>query len=389
MTTLLLIIIYIAFVSLGLPDSVLGAAWPTIYQEINVPVSYVGIVSMIIAGGTIVSSLFSNKLMQKLRTGMIVALSTALTAVALLGFSFSHSFWQLCLWGIPYGFGAGSIDAVLNHYVALHYKSRHMSWLHCFWGVGATVGPYIMGLYLTNHWGWNSAYRTIGSVQVVLAALLFISSPLWKGAKNASASESAPSNVRIMDAIRVPGVKAVLVAFFCYCALETTAGMWASSYLVLGKGIGADTAAKWTALFFIGISVGRFLCGFVTDKLGDRTMERIGYSTMLLGAVVLLIPFGNAASFAGLILIGFGCAPIYPSVIHATPIHFGRDNSQALIGMQMAGAYVGSTFMPPVFGLIADYINVALYPAYLLMFIVLMIVMLEISNREVQRGIKR
>lgn len=382
MTSILLVVIYIAFISLGLPDSILGSAWPSMYGELNVSVSYAGIISMIIAGGTIVSSLFSYKLIRKLGTGVVTSISVAMTAAAILGFSSSNSFWQLCLWGIPYGLGAGSVDAALNNFVALHYKSRHMSWLHCFWGVGATTGPYIMGLCLTNGLKWNSGYQTIGIIQIILVICLVISLPLWKAKQEVSATEAREvKSLSLKDTIKLPGAKAILTAFFCYCALEATAGLWASSYLVLHKGINAETAAKWASLFYLGITIGRFISGFVTDKLSNKNMVRIGQCIAGLGTLILLIPMGDVITLVGLILVGLGCAPIYPSLLHETPNNFGADKSQSIMGMQMACAYVGATFMSPVFGFIAEHINIRLYPLYLMFFVVLMFVMVERMNK--------
>lgn len=387
MIHLLLVIIYIAFISLGLPDSILGSAWPSMYGELNVPVSYAGIVSMIIAGGTIVSSLFSDRLIRRLGTGVVTVISVAMTAIALMGFSYSHSFLLLCLWSIPYGLGAGSVDAALNNFVALHYKSKHMSWLHCFWGIGATAGPYIMGLCLTRGLPWNSGYQTIGIIQIVLVVCLLLSLPVWK-LKEASSenAESGQSSISLKETVKLPGAKPILVAFFCYCALEATTGLWASSYLVLYKGLSTQTAAKWASLFYLGITAGRFISGFITDKLGDKNMVRLGQAIALLGVVMLLIPNGmlsggTALTLPGLVAIGLGCAPIYPCLLHETPVNFGARNSQAIMGMQMACAYVGSTFMPPVFGLLAEHVNIALYPVYLILFVILMFVMVEKMNR--------
>ncbi|HEX3018281.1 MAG TPA: MFS transporter [Caproicibacter sp.] len=382
MTSILLAVIYIAFISLGLPDSLLGSAWPSMYQGLNVPVSYAGIISMIIAGGTIVSSLLSYKLIHKLGTGMVTMISVAMTAAALFGFSFSHTFWQLCLWGIPYGLGAGSVDAALNNFVALHYKSRHMSWLHCFWGIGATAGPYIMGLCLTYGLKWNSGYQTIGIIQIVLVVCLALSLPLWKAQNEPNGAKTQEQkSLPLKKTLKLPGAKAILTTFFCYCALESTTGLWASSYLVLHKGINMETAAKWASLFYLGITAGRFICGFVTDKLGDKNMVRIGQSIAVLGVILLIIPTGNVITLIGLILIGLGCAPIYPSLIHETPDNFGAENSQSIMGLQMACAYVGSTLMPPVFGLIAQNISIQFYPLYLMLFVILMFVMAEGVNK--------
>lgn len=382
MFQLLLVIIYIAFISLGLPDALLGSAWPSMYRELHAGVSYAGIISMIIAGGTIVSSLFSDSLIRKLGTGAVTAISVAMTAAALMGFSGSHTFLQLCLWGIPYGLGAGSVDAALNNFVALHYESRHMSWLHCFWGIGATAGPYIMGLCLINGLKWNRGYMAVGVIQIVLVICLLISLPLWKVKTDTGRGMSEEhKGMNLRDALRLPGARGVLTAFFCYCALEATTGLWASSYMVFFKGIPADTAAKWTSLFYLGITAGRLASGFVTDRLGDKTMVRIGQLTVFSGVVLLAFPFGHGAALAGLVLTGLGCAPIYPSMLHQTPDHFGAENSQSIMGLQMACAYMGSTFMPPLFGLGAELISVRIYPFYLMVFVCLMIIMTERAGK--------
>lgn len=389
MTSILLVVIYIAFISLGLPDSILGSVWPAMYKELDASVSYVGIITMIIAGGTIVSSLLSDRLIRKSGTGLVTTVSVALTAIALFGFSFSHHFWQLCLWGIPYGLGAGSVDAALNNFVALHYESKHMNWLHSFWGIGATVGPYIMGLCLTNGLGWNSGYQTIGIIQVILIICLVFSLPLWK-TKQTGQGPNPKINEKLgmKEAIRLPGVKAILTAFFCYCSLETTAGLWASSYMVLYKGIDAKIAAQLAAMFYLGITVGRFFCGFIAGKIKDQNMIRMGQVITGFGTAVILLPFGNLLTFTGLILIGLGCAPIFPSLLHETPDNFGEDKSQAIMGMQMASAYVGSTLMPPVFGVIAEKIDIGLYPIFLMIFVILMISVVERLNRiRKRRGI--
>ena len=385
MVHLLLAIIYLAFISLGLPDALLGAAWPSMYPQFDVPVSYAGIISMIIALGTVVSSLQSDRLTKKLGTGKVTALSVLMTAMALFGFATSHSFGMLCLWAIPYGLGAGSVDASLNNYVALHYESRHMSWLHCMWGVGAAVGPYIMGYVLTAGWGWNSGYHIIAVLQIVLTAILLCSLPLWKKRPTEVLQDGKVQTAKalsIREVLRLAGAREILVCFFCYCALEQTTGLWASSYLTLHKGVSADMAAAFASMFFIGITVGRALSGFLTMKLNDVQMIRLGEVIIGIGIVVMLLPFGQNLSLAGLILIGLGCAPVYPCVIHSTPTHFGADKSQSIIGIQMACAYVGTCLMPPVFGLIANHITVALLPVYLLIILVLMVIMHELLCKK-------
>lgn len=385
MYSLLLAIIYVAFISLGLPDSLLGSAWPVMYRELGVPISLAGIITMIIAGGTIVSSLLSDKLTRKWGAGLVTAASVFLTAVALFGFSFSSSFLLLCIWAVPYGLGAGAVDAALNNYVALHYASRHMSWLHCFWGVGAAVSPYIMSYSLTSGAGWQNGYRTVSLIQIILTVFLFASLPLWKKNKIPN-TETSPreGGLPIHKVFRITGVPFVLISFFAYCALESTAMLWASSYLVQVRGIDTEAAAQFGSLFFLGITFGRLLCGFIADKTGDINLIRIGICILAAGILLILIPFtADFFSLTGFLVVGLGCAPIYPSIIHATPYRFGKENSQSIIGIQMASAYVGSTFMPPLFGLIAAHIEIGLLPVFLLVFAFLMLFMSEKLNKTV------
>lgn len=388
MIHLLLAIIYLAFISLGLPDALLGSAWPTMYSEFDVPVSYAGIISMIIALGTIISSLQSDRLTRKLGTGKVTAISVAMTAIALLGFSSSHAFWMLCVWAVPYGLGAGSVDAALNNYVALHYESHHMSWLHCMWGVGAAVGPYIMGFALSGGKTWNTGYLYIGVLQIVLTAILVFSLPLWKERKtselpgNTNENTTLEKPLTLPQIIKIPGAKEVMLCFFCYCAIEQTAGLWASSYLTLFKGVSAETAARFAGMFFIGITVGRAINGFIAMKLQDSQMIRLGQSIIAIGVIVMLLPGPHIISLAGLILIGLGCAPVYPCIIHSTPAHFGAGRSQALIGVQMASAYVGTCLMPPIFGLIANHISIALFPVYIMALLILMVIMHELLSKK-------
>ncbi len=384
MIQILLAVIYLAFISLGLPDSLLGSAWPSMYPEFGVPVSWAGVVSMIIAAGTIVSSLQSDRLTRRLGAGKVTSFSVAVTAVALFGFSFSKSFWMLCLWAVPYGLGAGSVDAALNNYVALHYKSRHMSWLHCMWGVGATLGPYIMGYALSGGQGWDAGYRYVGIIQITLTAILFFSLPLWK--KNGRTEEkeriSEERPLTLKQIVRIPGAKEVMLCFFCYCAIEQTTILWASSYLRLYKGVPAGTAAGFAGVFFIGITAGRALSGFITMKLSDTQMIRLGMVLIAAGVAVLFLPGAWPLSLAGFCLVGLGCAPVYPCIIHSTPGHFGAERSQAVIGVQMASAYVGTCLMPPLFGIIANHITVALFPAYILALLILMAVMHELLTKK-------
>ena len=384
----LLGIIYLSFISLGLPDALLGAAWPNMYPEFQVPVSYAGMISMIIALGTIISSLQSDRLTRKFGTGKVTAVSVGITALALWGFSISHSFILLCLWAIPYGLGAGSVDASLNNYVALHYASKHMSWLHCMWGIGATLGPYIMGAVLTGGATWNTGYRIISVLQIVLTAVLIFSLPKWKKQNTLFEETTSEKVFSLKEILAIPGAKAIMVCFFCYCAVEQTTMLWASSYLNLVKGVDAKTAASFAGMFCIGITIGRGINGFIAMKLKDRQMIRMGQAIILTGIIIMILPFGQAVSLIGFSLIGFsliglGCAPIYPCIIHSTPEHFGAERSQAIIGVQMASAYIGTCLMPPLFGLIANHISIRLLPLYLLILLVLMVYMHEMLERKV------
>ena len=392
MFSLLLAVIYLAFISLGLPDSLLGSVWPTIYQEFNVPVSYAGAIFMIISAGTIFSSLQSDRLTKLLGTGKVTAFSVLMTAVALWGFSISSSYWMLVLWAIPYGLGAGSVDASLNNYVALHYKSHHMSWLHCMWGVGASIGPYIMSFALLNGQTWNMGYRYISLIQVVLTIIIMLSLPLWKkrpvidDVDGVQESENKKDKaLTLKEIVNIPGAKQVMLMFFCYCALEQTTGLWASSYLVLQHGFDLEIAASYASLFFIGITVGRAVSGFITMKLNDKQMIYLGQVIILIGIILMCLPFGHQVALVGLVTIGLGCAPIYPCIIHSTPTNFGADKSQAVIGVQMASAYVGNLLMPPLFGIIANHISVKVFPVYLLLILIVMVVRHIKLNKSVSK----
>ena len=393
MFNLLLAVIYLAFISLGLPDSLLGSIWPTIYQEFNVPVSYAGAIFMIISAGTIFSSLQSDRLTKSLGTGRVTAFSVLMTAIALWGFSISNSYWMLILWAIPYGLGAGSVDASLNNYVALHYKSHHMSWLHCMWGVGASIGPYIMSFALLNGQTWNMGYRYISLIQLGLTIIIMLSLPLWKkrpiidGIQEAENENEKDKVLTLKEIFNIPGAKQVMLMFFCYCALEQTTGLWASSYLVLQHGFNLEVAASYGSLFFIGITVGRAISGFITMKLNDRQMIYLGQGIILIGIILMCLPLGHQVTLIGLVTIGLGCAPIYPCIIHSTPSNFGKDKSQAIIGVQMASAYIGNLLMPPLFGIIANHISVIAFPIYLLLILIVMVVMHIKLNKSVSKNI--
>lgn len=380
MTTLLLVIIYLAFISLGLPDSLLGSAWPSMYQGLHSTISGAGNIAMIISAGTIVSSLLSSRLIHRFGTGKVTAASVATTAVALFGFSTCSAYWMLCLWAIPYGLGAGAVDSALNNYVSLHFKARHMSWLHCMWGIGASVGPYIMGLCLTGGRGWQAGYQTIGTIQIVLTAFLLISLPIWKKETNGPAEEKQKV-LSIREALRLTGAPQVLLCFFGYSALEQSMGLWSASWMNQVKNIPAETAASFASLFYLGITVGRALSGFITEKFGDKRMIRFGIIFIAIGVILLLLAPTNALSLTGLLVIGFGCAPIYPCVIHSTPTRFGRENSQSLTGLQMACAYAGSTFMPKIFGTLSNVVGISFFPVWILLILLLIIGMSEWANK--------
>ncbi len=379
MYSFLLALIYLAFISLGLPDSLLGSGWPVMHAELGVSVSFMGIVSMVISGGTILSSLLSDRLTHRLGTRIVTVVSVFLTVVALFGFSISTRFRMLIAFAVPYGLGAGAIDAALNNYVALHYKAKHMSWLHCFWGVGTIVSPFIMGYALT-HSTWNAGYRIVGLIQLAIAVLLLVTLPVWK--IHADATETAGRRVGLRAALRIKGVPFLLLGFFAYCSAETTTMQWASTYFVEVKHLPAERAATLAALFYIGITAGRFLSGFLTEKLGDRGMIRLGAGVLACGIAALLLPVQSYyLAFAAFLVIGLGCAPIYPCIIHSTPANFGAESSGAIIGIQMASAYVGSTFVPPLFGLMGKALGFSILPVYLAVFAALMLVMTELTFR--------
>ena len=381
MVTLLLAIIYISFVSLGLPDALLGAAWPIMQVDFAVPVSYAGGISLTISVCTVISSLLSDRMTKRWGPGRITAISVGMTALALFGFSVSTQYWQLFLWAIPYGLGAGSVDASLNNYVATHYESRHMSWLHCMWGLGASIGPYIMGAALTGGLSWRNGYRIISILQILLTAVLLLSLPLWKNRKEGNCSEGNARPLTMKQIFALKGAKEVFLAFFSYCALEQTCILWGSSYFVMVGKLDEEAAASLASLFMLGLTFGRFLSGFITYKVNDTNMIRLGEGIIATGILVMLLPLGNLGAMAGLCLCGLGCAPIYPCIIHSTPDRFGKENSQAIIGVQMASAYVGVCLMPPLFGMIASHIGVWLMPVYVGVINLVMIGMSERLNK--------
>lgn len=376
MFQMLLVIIYLAFISLGLPDSLLGASWPSIYIELNVPISFAGIISIIIAFGTIVASLLNDKISRKISTGKITAFSVLLTAIALLGFSLSNNFILLCLFAIPYGLGAGSVDASLNNYVAIHYSSKHMSWLHCMWGIGTIIGPFIMSFALSYQNSWNNGFLYVSIIQLVLTIILFLTLPIWKNkdlSKQQLENNQNETSYSFLQILKKPGVIEILICFFCYCGIEQTTMLWAGSYLNLFNGLSKELSASLSSLFFIGITFGRFINGFLTMRFKDKQLIRLGQVLIVIGILFLFLPFKEVSSLIALIFIGLGCAPIYPSIIHSTPNNFGVNISKSLIGVQMASAYIGTLLIPPLFGMIAEYLNISLLPIYLIVLLILMI----------------
>ncbi len=380
MYSLLLALVYLAFVSLGLPDSMLGAAWPVMHAELAVPISYMGLVSMTISFSTICSSLLSERLTKTFGTGIVTTVSVFLTVAALVGFSVSNAFWLLILWAVPYGLGAGAIDAALNNYVAVHYNSRHMSWLHCFWGVGTIISPYVMSYCLTN-FTYNAGYQTVAAIQAVIGVILLTTLPVWKINREVVSQKEAKV-LGLGGVLRIRGAKWWLCGFLFYCAGESTVMNWASSYLVEGRGFGEEQAAALASMFFIGITAGRFLSGFIADRVGDKGMIRVGTGIVFAGIVCLLLPAQTQVlPIGGLVLLGLGCAPIYPCIMHATPGNFGPEKTQAIIGVQMGFAYIGSMLLSPFFGVVARVLSMHLLPYYVGTAMVLMILLVEKTHK--------
>lgn len=386
MGSALLTLIYICFISLGLPDSLLGSAWPVLHAQLQVPVSFAGIISMTIFVGTIASSLYSDRLLRAFGAGKVTALSTLLSAVSMFGFYTSTQFWMLVVWAIPFGLGAGGVDAILNNYVALHYKAQHMSWLHCMWGVGASISPYIMSFALVQLDSWSNGYLIVGVVQAILSLFIFFSLPVWKsdtqGAAQNSEEQPPAKALSFKEIFTIRGAISCFWAFFCYCALELTTSLWASSYLVQKWDFTPEAAAGFASLFYIGITLGRLVNGFLAMKWTDHFLIRMGMGLVAAGIGLLFVPFGATFALIGFVVIGLGCAPIYPCIIHMTPAVFGKDKSQAMIGVQMAFAYTGFLIMPPVFGWIAERSSISLLPLYLLALLLWMFTMHERVIRQ-------
>ena len=385
MGSLLLALIYVCFISLGLPDSLLGSAWPVLHNELCVPVSFAGIVSTTIFAGTILSSLFSDRLLRRFGAGKVTAVSVVMTALALLGFSVSSRFWMLVLWAVPYGLGAGGVDAILNNYVALHFKAQHMSWLHCMWGVGASISPYIMSFSLISLNNWSYGYLIVSVIQIALSIVIFVSIPTWKRGNEAGEGAEGVKALSLKEIFKISGALPCFLTFFAYCSLELTTSLWASSYLVQKWAFTPEAAAGYASMFYIGITLGRFINGFLAMRLSDRFLIRMGLGIITVGIALLFVPVSFLA-LLGFIVIGLGCAPIYPCIIHMTPDVFGKDKSQAIIGVQMAFAYTGFLVMPPLFGVIAEYISISLLPVFQLLLVAVMLLMHEITMRIKERN---
>ncbi|WP_449619787.1 MFS transporter [Robertmurraya sp. Marseille-Q9965] len=393
MATYFLVIIYLAFISLGLPDSLLGVSWALMQSEFGAQLETAGLLFMTIAGGTIISSFISGAVLKRFGTGMVTFFSCLMTAGALLGFYFSPSLIWLFIFAIPLGLGAGAVDSGLNNYVASHYKAHHMSWLHCFWGVGATLGPVIMAQFISGNHSWRSGYLAIAGLQFVLVVILFLTLPLWKKvAENSSANLSVePEHINNEDSkdqkpLQIRGVKLALIAFLFYCGAEATMGLWGSSFLVNVKDLSVDVAAKWVSLFYGGITIGRFITGFITLKIGNRTLIRMGQLLALFGAALLFLPLPTIFSLIGFILVGLGLAPIFPCMLHETPVRFGKKHSGAIIGYQMAFAYIGSTFLPPLFGFVAAHSTIGIFPFVIGGFIAAMLLGIEKLNAKLKKN---
>lgn len=375
MATFLLIIIYITYVGLGIPDSLLGAAWPAIYKEFSLPVSYASLITILISCGTVVSSFFSARIINRFGTANVTALSTMLTAAAILGFSFSQNMLCLCLCAVPLGLGAGAIDTALNNYVALHYKANHMNFLHCFYGVGVSLSPYLMSVALSDDNAWRNGYQTMFYFQLAIAVLAILSLPLWKKVNQKHVQqEESPRTLNTIQIFKTKGAKPLFGVLFFSCAIESVCLVWGSTFLVGSKGLTADKAAEIITLYFVGLAIGRFVSGLLANKLSGVKIIIIGQTITLAAIILIALPSSFTAAAIGLFLIGFGNGPVYPNITHLTPIAFGRNISQSMIGMQMALAYIGIMLSPFIFGLLAQYCGVFLMPYYLLLMFMIMII---------------
>lgn len=369
MASLLLLIIYIAFIGLGLPDSLFGTAWPAIYSDFDLPISYGSFISSAVACGTILSSLISARLIHKLGTSKVAAFSTLLTAIALVGFSFSPNIWCMILLSLPLGLGAGAIDVALNNYVALHYSARQMSFLHCFYGIGVSVSPYILSLVISSESGWRNGYRIAFFIQLAIALLIFISFPIWQKVSKAQSTtaQTGTNALTIRDALQMPGVKAMCALFFLTCAIECSCGGWGSTYLVEYKHMPAEQAASVMLFYYVGMALGRFLSGVIAHRLHSWKIISIG--EIILGVAVLLLAIPGPAVFGsiGLFMIGFGNGPLFPNLNYLAPESFGENASQTVISLQMASAYVGILIGPLLCGLLGQFLGMFIFPIYIIL----------------------
>ena len=385
MASLLLAVIYLVFVSLGLPDSLLGSGWPVMHADFGVPSSYAGYVFMTICGMTVLSALLCPRLLRRFHTKWIVTVSVGLTVLGLFGFSASRAYRTLFLFAVPYGLGAGCIDAAVNQYVANHYPSSVMNFLHCCYGLGAVISPGIMSLALRLA-GWNEGYRWTAFLQAGILFAVVLSLPLWE--RNGSAGEEEARAVAgIRETLRVPGVLLTIAAFFCYSAGEATCFLWTPSYFAGTRaGLSEETVAAFGSLVFGGLMLGRLISGFVSDRMGDRLLIRVGIAVELLGILLVFLPAGSSlVPAAGFVIVGVGMGPVYPAIQHMAPANFGARRSAAVIGLQMAGAYVGSTFMPAVFGRLQQAAGIGVMPAWILLFALLNAGLLEVAYRRLRR----
>ena len=375
MATALLIIIYIAFIGLGIPDSLFGTAWPAIYSEFELPISFGSFVRSSRSCGTVLSSVISSKIISRLGTNKVSAYSTLLTALALLGFSFAPNLWVMCFWAIILGIGAGAIDVALNNYVAIHYSATHMSFLHCFYGVGVSVSPYILSLVIAGNFGWRGGYRIAFAIQLIITLLLFLSLPLWRkahGGENES-EENTHKDLSFGSVLKIPGVKMMCSLFIASCAIECTCGGWGSTFLVEYKHLPAEKAAQIIMIYYIGMTLGRFLSGVLAAKLHSWKIIKLGQIVLGLALLLLILPGGVYLCALGMFLIGLGNGPLFPNFNYLTPENFGSDISQSIIGIQMASAYIGIMIAPTVCGLLGQVFGMVIFPFYLIVFYAIMI----------------
>ncbi|WJM11012.1 MFS transporter [Paenibacillus sp. PK1-4R] len=384
MVTLLLIIIYLAFIGLGLPDALLGSAWSVMKNDIHATTEMAGYISLIISFSTVVSSLSASRLLHRFGTGKVTLFSILSTTIALLGFSFSENFVFLLILAVPLGLGAGSVDAALSNYVALHFKAKHMNWLHCFWGIGAVTGPLVMAYWLNQANNWRAGYVTVGLILLGIVVILLSTLSLWKIFEKGRVEGSGDEKKRVSnrEAIRIPGVKMSMLAMLCYNGSETAAGLWMASFFIVSKGVSPGTAAALSSLFFIGIILGRIISGFLSTHVSSKNLIRYGGIIGCFGLVILVMPIPYWIAAGALFIVGLGGAPIYPSIVHATPERFGEKASPSVIGLEMASAYTGSTLIPLGMGLIASEWGMSMVPLILLILFSVMFAATELVNRS-------